>query len=138
MTAADPAGRVAACPGRESRRSSTAARSPTALAVAAARGEIRERPVHNDAKIANVLFDDASGEALAVIDLDTTMPGLAAHDFGDLVRSSVSDSAEDEPDLGRVAVRLAGLRGARDGLPRGHGRRAQRGRARAARRRERA
>jgi len=69
-------------------------------------GGILVRPVHNDAKIANVLFDVATGEALAVVDLDTTMPGLAAHDFGDLVRSSVSDSEEDERDLARVQVRM--------------------------------
>jgi hypothetical protein len=77
----------------------------TALASAAARGEIHERPVHNDAKIANVLFDAQGAEALCVVDLDTTMPGVAPHDFGDLVRSAVSDSAEDEPDLGRVRLR---------------------------------
>ncbi len=62
--------------------------------------------MHNDAKIANVLFDEVSGEALCVVDLDTVMPGLSAHDFGDLARSTVSDSDEDERDLGRVAVRL--------------------------------
>jgi aminoglycoside phosphotransferase (APT) family kinase protein len=77
----------------------------TALAGPAATGAIAARPVHNDAKIANVLFDAESGEALAVVDLDTTMPGLCAHDFGDLVRSSVSDSEEDERNLSRVGVR---------------------------------
>jgi thiamine kinase-like enzyme len=77
----------------------------SALAGPPEAGALAERPVHNDAKIANVLFDAASGEALAVVDLDTTMPGLCAHDFGDLVRSTVSDSAEDERDLGRVGVR---------------------------------
>jgi Ser/Thr protein kinase RdoA (MazF antagonist) len=105
VTEADPAGRVAACPAE---LEALLDRRPLAEALAppGAGGALAERPVHNDAKIANVLFDDASGEALAVIDLDTTMPGLAAHDFGDLVRSSVSDSAEDERDLARVAVRL--------------------------------
>jgi aminoglycoside phosphotransferase (APT) family kinase protein len=95
-----------------------------ALTGPAARGEIEERPVHNDAKIANVLFDAASGAALCVVDLDTTMPGFASHDFGDLVRSAVSDSAEDEPDLARVRLRLpvykalarGFLAGAGDGL----------------------
>jgi Ser/Thr protein kinase RdoA (MazF antagonist) len=43
--------------------------------------------VHNDTKLSNVLFDRDSNEALCVIDLDTVMPGLLAHDFGDLVRS---------------------------------------------------
>jgi Ser/Thr protein kinase RdoA (MazF antagonist) len=76
-----------------------------ALAGRVAEGELAERPAHNDAKIANVLFDAASGEALCVVDLDTVMPGLSLHDFGDLVRSAVSDSDEDERDLAKVAVR---------------------------------
>ena len=69
-------------------------------------GELALRPTHNDAKIANVLFDDATGEPLCVVDLDTVMPGLALHDFGDMVRSMVSDAAEDEPDPSRVEVRV--------------------------------
>jgi hypothetical protein len=77
-----------------------------ALALPASRGEIPVRPAHNDAKIANVLFDEATGEALCVVDLDTVMPGLSLHDFGDLARSGVSDSDEDEPDLSRVALRV--------------------------------
>ncbi len=78
----------------------------SALADPAARGEIPVRPTHNDAKIANVLFDETTGEALCVVDLDTVMPGLSLHDFGDLARSGVSDSDEDERDLSRVAVRV--------------------------------
>jgi hypothetical protein len=77
-----------------------------ALSEPAARGEIAVRPTHNDAKIANVLFDEATGEALCVVDLDTVMPGLSLHDFGDLARSAVSDSREDERDLSRVSVRV--------------------------------
>jgi len=64
------------------------------------------RTAHNDAKVSNVLFDLATDEPLCVVDLDTVMPGLALHDFGDLVRSTVSDSAEDEQDLSRVRVRV--------------------------------
>ena len=55
------------------------------------------RTTHNDAKIANVLFDDATGEALCVVDLDTVMPGLVAWDVGDLVRSMAGNRAEDDP-----------------------------------------
>ena len=104
-----------------------------------ARGARRDRvrPTHNDAKIANVLFDEATGEALCVVDLDTVMPGLALHDFGDLARSGVSDSDEDERDLSRVCVRVPVLRRARRGLRRGRGRRALARRARAARHRRR-
>ncbi len=64
-----------------------------------------KRLVHGDAKLDNVLVDANTGEALCVIDLDTVMPGLAAHDFGDLVRSAVTGRPEDEPDLERIAVR---------------------------------
>ena len=74
------------------------------LVAAAARGAVPERVVHNDAKLANVLFDAASGEALCVVDLDTVMPGLALYDFGDLVRSMATRAAEDERDLGRVRL----------------------------------
>jgi hypothetical protein len=70
-----------------------------------AAGELPERVVHNDAKIDNVLFDTVSGKAICVIDLDTVMPGAAAWDFGDLVRTMTSSAAEDEPNPERVDVR---------------------------------
>jgi aminoglycoside phosphotransferase (APT) family kinase protein len=92
-----------------------------ALAAPAARGEIPVRPTHNDAKIANVLFDEATGEALGVVDLDTVMPGLALHDFGDLARSTVSDSDEDERDLSRIAVRVPVFAALAEGFAEGSG-----------------
>jgi thiamine kinase-like enzyme len=66
-----------------------------------------ERVTHNDTKCNNVLFDNDSGEAICVIDLDTVMPGLAAYDFGDMVRTMTCPAAEDETDLTRVRVDLA-------------------------------
>lgn len=69
-------------------------------------GEIPERVAHNDTKLNNVLFDDTSGEALCVIDLDTVMPGLSLYDFGDLVRTCSSGAQEDERDLSKVELRL--------------------------------
>ena len=74
------------------------------LVQAAAGGAIPERIVHNDAKLANVLFDAASGAVRCVVDLDTVMPGLALFDFGDLVRTLATRAAEDERDLGRVRL----------------------------------
>ncbi|MGH7591723.1 MAG: phosphotransferase enzyme family protein, partial [Gemmatimonadales bacterium] len=74
------------------------------------RGVVPLRVTHNDAKIANVLFETDTGRALAVVDLDTVMPGSALHDFGDLVRSSVSATAEDETDLALVDVRITWFR----------------------------
>ena len=78
----------------------------TVLVQAAANGSLAERVVHNDAKLANVLFDAASGAALCVVDLDTVMPGLSLYDFGDLVRSMATRAAEDERDLSRVRLEL--------------------------------
>ena len=65
-----------------------------------ASGDIPERVTHNDTKINNVMID-ARGEAV-VIDLDTTMPGSALFDFGDMVRTATAAAAEDEPDLSKV------------------------------------
>lgn len=63
-----------------------------------------ERVTHNDTKINNVMFDDQTGEAICVIDLDTVMPGVAAYDFGDLVRSATCPTQEDERDLSKVVM----------------------------------
>lgn len=70
------------------------------------RGEIPLRVTHNDTKINNVLFDKDTNEPLTVVDLDTVMPGLAMHDFGDAVRSSANTAAEDESDLTKVSLDL--------------------------------
>ena len=69
-------------------------------------GDLRERIVHNDTKLNNVLLDEKTGRALCVIDLDTTMPGLSAWDFGDLVRSAAHRAEEDETDPGKAAVEV--------------------------------
>lgn len=68
-------------------------------------GRLPTRVVHNDAKINNVLFDALTGEVLCIVDLDTVMPGLALHDFGDMVRSMACVAAEDETDLSRLVIR---------------------------------
>ena len=67
-------------------------------------GVIPTRVAHNDAKVANVLFDLTTGRAAMVIDLDTVMPGTPLFDFGDLVRSSVSTAAEDTTALDEVVA----------------------------------
>jgi Ser/Thr protein kinase RdoA (MazF antagonist) len=65
-----------------------------------------ERITHNDTKFNNVLLDDATGEGICVIDLDTVMPGLALYDFGDMVRTTTSPAAEDEQDLSKVTMQF--------------------------------
>jgi len=70
------------------------------------RGDLPERIAHNDTKFNNVIIDDETGEGLCVIDLDTVMPGLALHDFGDMARAIANPAAEDETDLSKVEISL--------------------------------
>jgi Ser/Thr protein kinase RdoA (MazF antagonist) len=82
-------------------------------------GRLPERVTHNDTKINNILFDENTGRAVCVIDMDTAMPGLALYDIGDMIRTMTSPADEDERDLSRVTFRLpfyeAILRGYREG-----------------------
>ncbi|MCC5833833.1 MAG: aminoglycoside phosphotransferase family protein [Opitutales bacterium] len=69
------------------------------------RGDLPERVTHNDSKLNNVMIDNASGEGICVIDLDTVMKGSALYDFGDLVRSATNAGMEDEADPDKVFMR---------------------------------
>jgi hypothetical protein len=76
----------------------------TALQEIAVQANLPLRATHNDTKITNVLFDEASGEAICIVDLDTIMPGLTLYDVGELVRTASTRAAEDEPDVSKVQV----------------------------------
>lgn len=65
-------------------------------------GALPLRVVHNDTKCNNVMFDAKTGRNLAVVDLDTVMPGLIAYDFGDAVRFAANPGGEDCEDLSEV------------------------------------
>jgi len=65
-------------------------------------GILPVRVTHNDTKIDNVLLDINSEHAVCVLDLDTVMPGLAAYDYADAVRSCANAAQEDERDLSKV------------------------------------
>jgi hypothetical protein len=71
-----------------------------------ATGVIPERVTHNDTKLNNVLLDDETAEGVCVIDLDTTMPGSALYDFGDMVRTATPSTREDSTDLGKLDLRI--------------------------------
>ncbi|NLF93823.1 MAG: aminoglycoside phosphotransferase family protein [Oligosphaeraceae bacterium] len=71
-----------------------------------ASGELPTRVTHNDTKINNVMLNDADGQGICVIDLDTVMPGSVLYDFGDEVRTTTASAAEDERDLSKVKFRL--------------------------------
>lgn len=69
-------------------------------------GWLPKRVTHNDTKLNNVLFDEISGSAVCLVDLDTCMGGTILYDFGDLVRNVSVSAAEDETDLSKVEVSL--------------------------------
>lgn len=68
--------------------------------------EIPLRVTHNDTKLNNILFDKDTGEVLAVVDLDTIMPGSILYDFGDAIRFGANKALEDEKDLSKVGIDL--------------------------------
>ena len=69
-------------------------------------GEIPTRVTHNDTKISNILFDEASGNVLCAIDLDTVMSSTLLNDFGDAIRSYTNTGAEDDTNLERVEMSI--------------------------------
>ena len=69
-------------------------------------GEMPLKVTHNDTKLNNVLLDDKTGEPVAVIDLDTIMPGSIVYDFGDSIRFGCNPAAEDEKDLSKINFRF--------------------------------
>lgn len=66
--------------------------------------DFRQRVIHHDTKISNVLFDN-SGKGLCVIDLDTVMPGYFISDLGDMFRTYLCPVSEEEKEEGRIEVR---------------------------------
>jgi thiamine kinase-like enzyme len=68
-------------------------------------GAVPTRITHNDTKISNVLLDTQTFEPVAVVDLDTVMPGSALFDIGDMIRTFVCPVDENEPDLSKITIR---------------------------------
>lgn len=69
-------------------------------------GKLPLRVTHNDTKINNVLFDEETLRPLVVIDLDTVMPGLVGHDFGDAIRFAANFVEEDCPKADEAGLNL--------------------------------
>jgi Ser/Thr protein kinase RdoA (MazF antagonist) len=83
------------------------------LEDARAQGRLRVRPMHGDPKINNVMLDTATGQAVALVDLDTVKPGLVHYDIGDCLRSGCNPLGEEtenwemvrfEPELCRAML----------------------------------
>jgi Ser/Thr protein kinase RdoA (MazF antagonist) len=76
------------------------------LQNACAAGELLERPMHGDPKIDNIMIDDATGDAVSIIDLDTVKPGLVQYDIGDCLRSSCNPLGEETQEIDQVTFEL--------------------------------
>ncbi len=74
------------------------------LLNAMSEGRIRVVAIHGDTKLDNFLFSTRSGQAKALVDLDTIMPHTWLVDWGDMVRSLVNVAGEKERDLSKVRV----------------------------------
>ena len=74
------------------------------------------RVTHNDTKINNVLFSKDGYEPLVVIDLDTVMPGLVGHDFGDAIRFAANFVREDSREYDKAGVNLEVFRAFAEGF----------------------
>lgn len=75
------------------------------IAIYALAQRLPLRVTHNDTKISNVLLRPETFEPVAVIDLDTVMPGSVLFDVGDMIRTFVPPVDEQEAALSRVTVR---------------------------------
>ncbi len=79
-------------------------------------GKLPLRVTHNDTKINNVLFHPDDNTALVVVDLDTVMPGLIGHDFGDAMRFAANYVEEDCPEPEKAGVDLDVFRSFAEGF----------------------
>jgi Ser/Thr protein kinase RdoA (MazF antagonist) len=68
--------------------------------------DTHKRVTHHDTKISNVLFTQINGteKAIAVIDLDTVMPGYFISDIGDMCRTYLCSVSEEEANLDLLSL----------------------------------
>ncbi len=78
----------------------------TVLETAKTQGKLPLRPIHGDPKVNNVMFDQRTGQAVALVDLDTVKPGLVHYDIGDCLRSGCNPLGEETPQWEAVRFEL--------------------------------
>ena len=64
--------------------------------------QLPKRVVHYDTKINNFLFEKNTNKVLAIIDLDTLMPGCVLSDVGDMIRTYSNPVGEEYKDISKV------------------------------------
>ncbi len=66
----------------------------------------KDRVMHHDTKISNVLLHNDTNKGVCVIDLDTLMPGKFLSDLGDMMRTYLCAFSENEKDLDKITIRI--------------------------------
>ena len=61
-----------------------------------------KRVVHYDTKMNNFLFEKKTNKIVALIDLDTLMPGCILSDIGDVIRTYSNSVGEEYKDISKV------------------------------------
>ena len=64
--------------------------------------KLPKRVIHYDAKINNFLFKKNTNKVIALIDLDTLMPGCFLSDIGDMIRTYSNTLGEESKDISKV------------------------------------
>ena len=64
--------------------------------------KLPKRVIHYDAKINNFLFKKNTTRVIALIDLDTLMPGCVLSDIGDMIRTYSNPVGEESKDVSKV------------------------------------
>ena len=76
------------------------------LEKAKQQGILKLRPIHGDPKINNIMIDNDSKKAIAMVDLDTIKPGLIHYDIGDCLRSGCNTIGEETKNIQSVTFDL--------------------------------
>lgn len=103
---ADPVGRVSDIPDEIAFVRSKKCKY-SIISDALSDGRIPLRICHNDCNLNNILFADETHLPVAVIDLDTVMPGTLLYDYGDSMRIGTNTARDDEKDLTKVHCDLS-------------------------------
>lgn len=72
------------------------------LEDAARDGLLPVRVIHGDPRLANIMFDESTGRAVSLVDLDTVKPGLLHYDIGDCLRSCCNPAGDNLESLADV------------------------------------
>jgi Ser/Thr protein kinase RdoA (MazF antagonist) len=78
--------------------------------------QLPKRVVHYDTKINNFLFEKKTNKVVALIDLDTLMPGCILSDVGDVIRTYSNPVGEEYKDISKVICNKTIVCGILDGF----------------------